>query len=413
MTFRPAAQVSAIVFSIATLPVSAGTLQNVQAIATGPYHACATVASGQVLCWGDNTAFALGDGHAYVSSFAKRATPGLVRTLRSSSGIANGEHHSCAIESSGIRCWCGAPFNAINVIGDGSGPSNTGQINPIPTIASDLNSAIVMVSSNYHHTCAIRRASNVDSAWCWGYNASGQLGYGASDLSHAPMPVSPLPSPIVGIATADDFTCAAANGAAWCWGSNTVGQLGIGTYFGNHFTPEPVMGLSSGVSAVAVAREHACAIASGNVMCWGKNNSGILGDGTTNDSSTPVTVVGLPAGVTAIAMGLTHTCALANGGVKCWGVGTSGQLGNGILGSTSMTPVDVLGLTSGVIAIAAPGKGHYTCAILQDHTARCWGVNDSGQLGNGINHGGVSAVPTDVVEADFIFYDSFGLSKNG
>lgn len=173
------------------------------------------------------------------------------------------------------------------------------------------------------------------------------------------------------------------------------------------------MGLSSGVSAVAVAREHACAIVSGNVMCWGQNFSGILGDGTTNDSNTPVAVVGLPAGVTAIAMGLAHTCALANGGVKCWGDGTSGQLGNGIPGSTSMTPVDVLGLTSGVIAIAAPGKGHYTCAILQDHTARCWGVNDSGQLGNGNNHAGYSAVPTDVVEADFIFYDSFGLSKNG
>ncbi len=407
MNFRFAAHVSAISLSIAALPVLAGPLQSVQDIATGPYHACATVASGQVLCWGDNTAFALGDGHAYVNSFTHRATPGLVRTLRSATGIANGVHHSCAIENGGIRCWGGAPYANVNVIGDGSAPSNAGQINPTPTIASSLNSNVVAVRSNYHHTCAIRRVSNFDSAWCWGYNASGQLGYGASHPWSDPMPVSILPSAIAGIATGTGFTCAAANGGAWCWGSNSVGELGIGTTFGDHFTPEPVMGLASGVSAIAAAKDRACAIVGGNVMCWGKNNSsGVLGDGTTNDSNTPVAVVGLPANVTAIAMGRSHTCALSNGGVKCWGSGGSGQLGNGST-TSSPTPVDVVGLASGVVAIAAPGEGNYTCAVLEDHTARCWGVNDMGQLGNGNGSGSPSVTPAPVVEADFIFYDSF------
>ncbi|MFM2280006.1 MAG: hypothetical protein RLZZ444_2237 [Pseudomonadota bacterium] len=412
MTSRPTSSILAICLSMTAISAVAGPLQGVQAIATGPKHACATTANGQVQCWGDNTTFALGDGHRYVDPFAKRATPAPVRTLRSVTAIANGEHHSCAIENGGIRCWGGNPFNAANVIGDGSAPNSIGQINPTPPIATELLSNVIAVNSNYHHTCAIRHVSNVDSAWCWGYNASGQLGYGARDLSHDPMPVSILPSPIAGIATGSEFTCAVAGGGAWCWGDNSLGQLGIGTTPGTHFTPEPVAGLASGVSAIAAAKDHACAIVSGNVMCWGKNNSsGVLGDGSTNDSKTPVAVVGLPAGVTAIAMGTSHTCALANGGVKCWGDGGSGKLGIPGIGS-SRTPVDVTDLTSGVTAIAAPGIGNYTCAILQDQTGRCWGSNDSRQLGNGDDSGAPSYVPTTVVEADFIFYDSFGMTAD-
>ncbi|HXF05339.1 MAG TPA: RCC1 repeat-containing protein, partial [Blastocatellia bacterium] len=109
---------------------------------------------------------------------------------------------------------------------------------------------------------------------------------------------------------------------------------------------------------------------------WG----GQLGDGTTTDRSAPVDVLGLGSGVRAIAAG-NHTCALTTGGgVKCWGNNWAGQLGDGTRTSSNV-PVDVVGLGSGVVAIAA--GGNHTYALTEGGGVKCWGWDGYGQLGVG------------------------------
>src|ERR1051325_1623078 len=138
---------------------------------------------------------------------------------------------------------------------------------------------------------------------------------------------------------------------------------------------------------------HTCAItAAGGVACWGRNTTGELGDGTTNDRNVPVAVSGLAANVVAVAAGYDHTCALtAVGAVKCWGSNWFGQLGDGTT-SDSSVPIDVSGLSTGVTAIAA--GSYHTCAIMTTGALKCWGNNWFGQLGNGMTTAGINSSPS-------------------
>ena len=173
--------------------------------------------------------------------------------------------------------------------------------------------------------------------------------------------------------------CVTHNGIVRCWGNNQNGQLGDGTSR-NRKTPARVLSLNGDVSSVAVGKVSTCAIHGGAVKCWGSNKFHQLGNSGVLASSMPLTVSGLENSVTTIAMGIEHACAIQRGAAKCWGANSYGQIGN----DTTIRveePILLTDLDGGVSAIAV-GNAH-SCAVHQG-TAKCWGRNHRGQLGHGI-----------------------------
>jgi alpha-tubulin suppressor-like RCC1 family protein len=313
--------------------------------------------------------------------------------------VTSGYSHSCAITKVGaVKCW---GYNDVGMLGDGTTAET-----PTPVDVSGLRSGIAAIAAGFGFTCAAAKAGGLK---CWGYNGNGQFGNGTTTDSLIPVDASNLSGGVSAIAAGGDtgsyHVCALTNaGGAVCWGYNLNGQLGNGSTT-KSTKPVNVSGLASGVRSIAAGDSHTCAVTkAGGVTCWGYNAHGQLGNGTTRDSSTPIAVPGLASGVIAVTAGSAYTCALTNaGGVKCWGVNDFGQLGNGS-STGSGTPVDVTGLTSDVLAIAA-GPGH-ACALTTAGGVKCWGANDFTGAANGsTRHGGgqlgdgsmiASNVPVDV-----------------
>jgi alpha-tubulin suppressor-like RCC1 family protein len=250
----------------------------------------------------------------------------------------------------------------------------------------DANTAWSL-STNTDHSCMVTAGGAVR---CWGGNGNSQLGNNST--ANSPLPVQPLglASGYVAVSAGGGHSCAIhSSGTLNCWGLGTSGQLGALNFSSAAI---PISPITAGlVSAVAAGGSHTCVVGTtGAVRCTGANTLGQLGNGGGANSNAFVQVTGLTSGWLAVAAGTSHSCALSTAGaVNCWGDNTYGQLGNGTFVS-SPTPVAVSGLASGVRAIAAGAQT--SCALLNDGTVRCWGNNTYSQLGI-ISAGGNFATP--------------------
>ena len=345
-------------------------IKHATSVATGREHSCARLISEQVECWGANQYGQLGDG-----TNERANVPTIIDNLFDVSDVTTGEFHSCALQNTGrIRCW-GA--NIFGQLGDGTHIGSD-----VPKLVSEIESATT-VSAGSTHSCAVLINGTIR---CWGSNRLGALGNGSSDegVSTTPVGVRDIASAkkvAVGLA----HSCALLDdGQVHCWGSNALGKLGIGSDAAKSNYPRPVIGISDAVD-VAVGILHSCAVlASGKIKCWGAGEYGELGNGGAGAGfyeNSPVVVSGI-SDATAVSLGLFSSCArLASGRAACWGINNFGQLGLGNTQSSSI-PISVLTVDNNLNSISV---GFYTtCSTHSNGTIRCWGRNDTGQLGIGL-----------------------------
>jgi cysteine-rich repeat protein len=390
-----------------TVPRNVPLIGAVRSVATSLMgsHNCAVLADGTAKCWGNNSNAQLGDGSA-----VSRILPSAVLALTGAVGIANGSLHSCALGGDGsVKCW---GRNAEGQIGD---TTTTQRLTATPatgiTTATDLALGV-------NYSC-VRLKDGTGK--CWGLNTSGQLGDETTITAKAPSAVAHLPcggggtssvcspcAPIdcqtAGVTTGvindgcggkllcgvapskmaggQYFSCGiAADTSVRCWGYNNLGQLGNGG-ISNSNKATAVAGVSGAVG-ISAGNAHACAVLkTGKVLCWGSHSNGQLGHGaaaTAVANAVPVEVLGITTAV-RVAAGRLHTCALlADGTARCWGYNGQGQLGDSTV-LQRVAPVQVLDV-KGLIDLT--GGYNSSCALTQTGLIKCWGENANGQLGNG------------------------------
>lgn len=342
-------------------------------LSAGVVHTCRVTSSKSVECWGWNEDGQLGDG-----TTTNRTTPVTVAGLPSAvQTVTGGVTHSCALTSVGtVLCW---GRNADGQLGDGT---TTSHLSAVPV--TGLTPGVQAITAGHYQTCALTQAGAVTcwgAAWGRSYDEDGQP-ITAAARATTPVIVTGLESEVAAVVAGRYHACALTlGGVVKCWGWNANGQLGDGTSV-DRPVPVDVIGLAPGTRAIAAGFDHTCGLAAdGQVLCWGRNAYGQLGDGTTTDRPRPIAVTGLSTTVRALAAGEDHTCALTNdNAVACWGDNENWQLGVNTREEARPTPERVPGL-SAVHALTA-GATH-TCALVEGDGVTCWGGNEFHQLGAG------------------------------
>ncbi len=339
-----------------------------KALDGGEAHTCGVRTDGTMWCWGHNGFGQLGDG-----TEDDRLRPRQVGAGNNWKAVAVGTYHSCGLKTAGtLWCW---GMNASGQLGDGTGGVlNAQQTEPVKV---DGSRAWTDVDAGEYHTCAV---AGDGSGWCWGSNTNGQVG----DTTAGTNRLVPARVRTTGdwrsVAAGGAHSCGVkTNGSAWCWGYNGSGEVGDGTSDNSRLRPVRV-GTATTWTSVTAGEIHSCGTRSNNTAwCWGDNRDGQIGSGgLTSEYVTPTKVLG--TGWTVVEAGVLHTCGTKqNKSLWCWGSNGSGQLGDGGT-SPRATPAVVSGAATWR---AIGGGGSHTCAVRALGTAWCWGWNSAGQLGDG------------------------------
>jgi alpha-tubulin suppressor-like RCC1 family protein len=306
----------------ALTPVQVSGITDAVEVDAGYDHACAVRANGTVACWGDNSLGQLGTG---VASTTPSAAPVAVAGITDAKEVATGRGYTCVLRAGGeLRCF---GRGIEGELGQGTAASSLTPVKVIDTV--DL------------------------------------VGPTGTPQAHAALPWA-------GVVATELFTCGLRDtGQVLCWGANANGQLGFGAT-GNRSQPSVVAGITDAISITA-GRTHACAVrATGNVACWGSS----FALGRTGADLLAPTLIG-PAGspfagaVTVSASG-SHTCATTTAGrTWCWGQSQQGELGQ-VLASAVPVAINGTGLDTGSIATSS-GFCH-SCTLLKGGGLRCWGA---------------------------------------
>ncbi len=333
-------------------------------------YSCAIINHDTAKCWGANWAGQIGD-----NTTTNRLYPVDVFNLKDITSLTTGGHHTCALLSDhSLQCWGN---NSRGQLGDGT---NVNKL--IPTTISELGNQVVAVAAGTLHTCAIvKNDANQQIVKCWGDNRQGQLGDNSYTNRKKPVATIDLNANAVAIAAGDQHTCVILeNGTVKCWGGNSYGQLGNGDTTNKSF-PVTVSDLTN-VKNIITGEGHTCAkLADNSMYCWGLNNHGQLGIDDTVNRTIPTQIITLTDQVELVATGSNHICVtvLNQNSLKCWGKNDLGQLG---IGSTNdvLRPTSVA-LTEKINKISL-GYNH-SCALTDVSQMYCWGGNGGGQLGDG------------------------------
>jgi hypothetical protein len=301
-------------------------LASTTAVYVNNHKACA-IDAGIVKCWGENDPASPETDVLGTGEDGRFPAPALGVAAGAAAIAISPYTGNYALQAGQIAPW---GMNAVGSYVDAITQAISGP--PWPTVTA----GVTAVSAGSVNECAV-----IDgAAYCRGLNHHGELGIGsfAGQSAQAPFewvdfePVKGLCSGVNAIASGVLASCAIVNGGVKCWGDSPIGPTSS--------QPVDTIGLQSGVEAIFTSfaipinlpydwRADACAIMGGEAWCWGHNNWGQIGDGTTTDATVPTKVIGLPTPVTTMAVSGGHTCAVAAGALYCWGRNNYGQLGDG------------------------------------------------------------------------------------